>query len=123
MSPFENPFQGIIERKMTTEQLIREIRCDIEGELKAIFNNDARAQATDDLIVKEVIRNICSEDRAHICDLMSLLRDLDPNETYFLASVEAEAKEMLGRFDYRALTVLWKAWTEVNDHKQDVRCL
>ena len=122
MSPFSNPFQGIVERKMTTEELTQEIRRDIGEELEAIFENDVRARATDDMIAKKVIKDICNVDKAHIADLVTLLRDLDPNETYFRASDEAEVNEMLGKYDYRALNSLWKTWTERNNHKQVARC-
>lgn len=121
MLNFKDPFQGIVERKMTTEKLIRELRHDISGELEAIFINDARAQATDDLIAKKVINNICNEDNAYIGDLMTLLRDLDPHGKDFLVSDEAKTKEMLVKFDYRGLNSLWKVWAQEKVPQQVAR--
>lgn len=95
MPAFANPFQANVERKMTREELIQAIRLDIAGELEAIYLYDAHVQATDNEMAKQVIGDIRDEEKAHIGELMTLLRTLDPKETEFFASGEAEVKEML----------------------------
>nr|WP_319487207.1 demethoxyubiquinone hydroxylase family protein [uncultured Caproiciproducens sp.] len=95
MPAFANPFQGNVERKMTKEELVQAIRLDIAGELEAIYLYDAHVQATDDVMAKEVIGDIRDEEKAHVGELMTLLRTLDPNEAEWFASGEAEVKEML----------------------------
>ncbi|WP_371381357.1 demethoxyubiquinone hydroxylase family protein [Sporomusa aerivorans] len=95
MPNFANPFQGNVNRKMTKEELIQAIRLNIAGELEAIYVYDAHVQATDDPIAKKVIGDIRDEEKAHVGELMALLRILDPEEAAHFASGESEVKEML----------------------------
>lgn len=95
MPSFANPFQGNVNRKMTKEELIQAIRLNIAGELEAIFIYDAHVQATDDLLAKKVIGDIRDEEKAHVGELMTLLKYLDPQEAEHFASGEGEVKEML----------------------------
>ena len=95
MPAFANPFQGNVDRKMTKEELIQAIRLDIAGELEAIYVYDAHVQATDIEIAKKVIADIRDEEKAHVGELMTLLRALDPKEAEHFASGEGEVKEML----------------------------
>lgn len=95
MPNFANPFQGNVNRKMTKEELIQAIRLNIAGELEAIYIYDAHVQATDDPVAKKVIGDIRDEEKAHVGELMALLRFLDPEEAEHFASGEEEVKEML----------------------------
>lgn len=95
MPAFGNPFQGNVERKMTKEELIQAIRLDIAGELEAIYLYDAHVQATDIEVAKKVIADIRDEEKAHVGELMTLLRILDPMEAQAFVSGENEVKEML----------------------------
>ena len=95
MPAFANPFQGNVDRKMNKEELIQAIRLDIAGELEAIYLYDAHVQATDNEMAKKVIADIRDEEKAHIGELMTLLRTLDPQEADLFASGEAEVREML----------------------------
>lgn len=95
MPNFANPFQGNVNRKITKEELIQAIRLDIAGELEAIYVYDAHVQATDDPVAKKVISDIRDEEKAHVGELMSLLRHLDPQEAEHFAEGEQEVKEML----------------------------
>ncbi len=95
MPAFANPFQGNVERKLTKEELIQAIRLDIAGELEAIYVYDAHVQATDDEIAKKVISDIRDEEKAHVGELMTLLRILDPREAELFSEGETEVREML----------------------------
>ncbi len=95
MPAFANPFQGNVDRKISKEELIQAIRLDIAGELEAIYLYDAHVQATDDEMAQRVISDIRDEEKAHVGELMTLLRHLDPQEAELFASGEAEVKEML----------------------------
>ncbi|QHQ60770.1 ubiquinone biosynthesis protein COQ7 [Anaerocolumna sedimenticola] len=95
MPAFGNPFQGNVERKMSKEELIQAIRLDIAGELEAIYLYDAHVQATDEEIAKKVIADIRDEEKAHVGELMTLLKILDPTEAEMFVSGETEVKEML----------------------------
>lgn len=95
MPNFANPFQGNVNRKLTKEELIQAIRLDIAGELEAIYVYDAHVIATDDPVAKKVIADIRDEEKAHVGELMTLLRYLDPQEAEHFISGENEVKEML----------------------------
>ncbi|WP_334159800.1 demethoxyubiquinone hydroxylase family protein [Muricomes intestini] len=95
MPAFANPFQGNVNRKMNEEELIQAVRLNIAGELEAIYLYDAHVQATDNEIAKKVIADIRDEEKAHIGELMTLLRVLDPKEAELFASGEEEVREML----------------------------
>lgn len=95
MANFANPFVGNVNRKMTNEELKQAIRLNIASELEAIYLYDAHVQATDDEFAKKVISDIRDEEKAHVGELMTLLRYLDPKEEEFFAEGEAEVKEMM----------------------------
>ncbi len=95
MPAFANPFQGNVDRKITKEELVQAIRLDIAGELEAIYLYDAHVQATDDVLAKKVIGDIRDEEKAHVGELMTLMRCLDPKEAELFASGQAEVEEML----------------------------
>ena len=95
MPNFANPFQGNVNRKLTKEELIQAIRLDIAGELEAIYVYDAHVNATDDTVAKKVLADIRDEEKAHVGELMTLLRHLDPQEAAHFISGENEVKEML----------------------------
>lgn len=95
MAGFGNPFTANVDRKMTKEELIQAIRLNIAGELEAIYIYDAHVQATDDEFAKKVISDIRDEEKAHVGELMTLLRHLDPKEAEFFAEGEEEVKEMM----------------------------
>ncbi len=95
MPNFANPFTANVNRKMSKEELIQAIRLDIAGELEAIYLYDAHVQATDDEFAKKVIGDIRDEEKAHVGELMTLLRYLDPKEAEFFAGGESEVKEMM----------------------------
>lgn len=95
MPAFGNPFSANVERKITKEELIQAIRLDIAGELEAIYIYDAHVQATDDPIAKKVLADIRDEEKAHVGELMALLRILDPREGELFADGEEEVREML----------------------------
>lgn len=95
MPNFPNPFQGNVNRKISKEELIQAIRLDIAGELEAIFVYDAHVQSTDIEVAKKVISDIRDEEKAHVGELMALLKILDPEEAHHFASGEKEVREML----------------------------
>lgn len=95
MPNFANPFQGNVNRKLTKEELIQAVRLDIAGELEAIYLYDAHVQATDDEVAKMVISDIRDEEKAHVGELMTLLRYLDPAEAEHFIPVKAKLRKCL----------------------------
>lgn len=95
MPNFANPFQGNVERKLSNAELMQAIRLDIAGELEAIYLYESHYLATDDPAAKAVLADIRDEEKAHMGELITLMRYLDPRETEFFLSGESEVKEML----------------------------
>ena len=95
MPNFANPFQGAVARKMTNAELMNALRLDIAGELEAIFLYDAHVQATDDPAAKAVLSDIRDEEKAHVGELITLMRHLDPREAELFFEGEGEVREML----------------------------
>ena len=60
-----------------------------------MFLYDAHAQATDDPLVRKVLMDIRDEEKAHVGELMTLLRYLEPNWVEFLAEGEGEVLEVM----------------------------
>lgn len=92
---FGNPFSANVERKMTKEELVQAIRADLSGELEAIYGYDAHVQATDDPVAKAVLSDIRDEERAHMGELLTLLKYLDPQEGVQYDSGAREVEEMM----------------------------
>ena len=92
---FGNPFSANAERKMTKEELVQAIRADLSGELEAIYGYDAHVQATDNPVAKAVLSDIRDEERAHMGELLTLLKYLDPQEGVQYDSGAREVEEML----------------------------
>lgn len=91
-NPFAHSLPG---KKLTKHDLTQCVRTDIIGELEAIFLYDAHAAASDDPVVKKVLADIRDEEKAHVGELMTLLKYLDPAEAAHLAEGESEVKEMM----------------------------
>ena len=101
MAGFGNPFGANVPRKLTKGELIQAVRLNIAGELEAIYVYDAHVQATDDPVAKKVISDIRDEEKAHIGELLTLLKYLDPQEAEFLAEGEEEVREMLAELNIK----------------------
>lgn len=97
MGAFPNPFPGNVERKISNAELMQALRVDIASELEAIFLYDAHYMATDDPAAKKVLADIRDEEKAHVGELITLMRHLDPTETEFFLDGENEVNEMLGQ--------------------------
>jgi rubrerythrin len=96
MPNFANPFTANVERKMTQQELIQAIRLDIAGELEAIYLYDAHYMATDDLKAKAVLADIRDEEKIHMGELITLLRELNPKEAEQLLKGQKEVQKLFG---------------------------
>ena len=96
MPSFANPFAGNVNRKMSNAELMQTLRLDIAGELEAIYLYESHYLATDDPAAKAVLADIRDEEKAHMGELITLMRHLDPKETEFFLDGEGEVQEMLG---------------------------
>jgi rubrerythrin len=95
MAEFLNPFSGVIpERKITKRELTRAIRLTLSAEQEAVHLYEALADATDDLLAKEVLQDIANEERVHAGEFQRLLSILLDDEDDLLAEGAEEVNEM-----------------------------
>ncbi len=95
MPAFADPFSGNINKTMTKQELAQALRIDIASELEAIYLYDAHAHATDDPLAKKVLLDIRDEEVAHVGELMTVMRYLDPSIADLMQGGEKEVMEMM----------------------------
>ncbi|MDD5486393.1 MAG: ferritin family protein [Dehalococcoidales bacterium] len=95
MPDFGNAFSGMTAgRKLTDAELIRAIRFMIAAEYEAIQLYMQLAEATDNKLAIEVLRDIADEERVHAGEFLRLLKTLAPDEEEFYQEGEEEVKEL-----------------------------
>ena len=97
MPDFANPFSGLVERKMSNNELARAIMLDIAAELEAVHIYMAHADATDDEDAKKVLRDVALEELVHAGEFTSLLYRLDPVAADKAQEGFDEVAELLGK--------------------------
>lgn len=81
-------------RKLTKEELIRAIRFMVAAEYEAIQLYMQLAEATDNKLAIEVLREIADEERVHAGEFLRLLKNLAPDEEQFYQEGGEEVKEL-----------------------------
>jgi len=96
MPEFGHPFSGLAhDRKLTKEELIRAIRFLIAAEYEAVQLYMQLAESTDDVLAKDVLKDIADEERVHAGEFLRLLKHLDPEEESFYAKGAEEVEEIM----------------------------
>ncbi|MDV2481884.1 rubrerythrin [Methanoculleus sp. Wushi-C6] len=94
MPEFAHPFSGNnIDRAMSHNELIRAIRYTIAAEFEAIQLYNQMADATDNELAREVLRDIADEEKVHAGEFYRLLIELDPQEKEFYEKGAEEVEE------------------------------
>jgi len=95
MPQFVDPFSGVVPgRKMTDSELTRAIRMNLAAEEEAVHQYLAHADATDNKLAQEVLREIADEERVHAGEFQRLLNILLPDEAELLAQGAREVDEV-----------------------------
>jgi len=102
MPEFLNPFPGrATDRRLSKEELIRALRLDLAAEHEAVHLYLAHADATDDQLAADVLRDIANEERVHAGEFARLLSILTGDEDEWLAKGAREVDDvragLLGR--------------------------
>ena len=100
MPDFGNPFAGNdCCRKLNKDELIRAIRFSIAAEYEAAQFYMQIANATDDQLVINIMRDIAEGEIIHAGEFLRLLEELSPEEAVLYAEgakkVEAEMKKLV----------------------------
>jgi rubrerythrin len=96
MPVFGSPFSGLADdRKLTPDELIREIRFMVSAEFEATQLYMQLAESTDNKLAVAVLEDIANEERVHAGEFLRLLYELAPDEEKFYAKGAKEVKEMI----------------------------
>lgn len=96
MPDFGTPFAGLTcGRTLTNEELIRAIRFMVAAEYEAIQLYMQLADSTDNVLAREVLRDIADEERVHAGEFLRLLRELAPEEQQYYDQGAAEVEELI----------------------------
>ena len=96
MPDFGNPFSGLANsRKLTQEELIREIRFMVAAEFEATQLYMQLAESTDNQLAIQVLTEIADEERVHAGEFLRLLYELAPDEEEFYAEGAKEVEEKI----------------------------
>lgn len=94
MPEFGNPFSGLThDRKVTHEELIRAIRFMVAAEFEAVQMYIQLAESTDNILAREVLRDIADEEKVHAGEFLRLLKELAPDEESFYEKGYREVEE------------------------------
>jgi len=98
MPEFGHPFSGnTSDRKLSKAELVRAIRFMVSAEYEAIQLYTQLAEATDDVLAKEVLIDIADEERVHAGEFLRLLLHLAPEEESLYQEGYEEVEEMMER--------------------------
>ncbi|MFC1842500.1 ferritin family protein [Candidatus Dependentiae bacterium] len=96
MPEFARPFKGTkYDRKLTKQELIREIRYLIAAEYEAVQLYMQLAESIDDELSKEVLIDIANEEIVHAGEFLRLLKHLNPDEEKYYQEGYQEVEEMM----------------------------
>ena len=88
MPEFAHPFTGNnLDRKVTEQELIRALRYSIAAEFEAIQLYMQLADSTDNEKAKAVLVDIANEEREHVGEFYTLLKELEPDEELSLIHI------------------------------------
>lgn len=96
MPEFATPFAGNAnDRKLTREELIRAIRYSIAAEYEAIQIYMQLSDSTDDVVARDVLKDVADEERVHVGEFLRLLKYLAPDEERHYADGAEEVEEII----------------------------
>jgi len=96
MPEFTKPFKSMkSDRKLTKQELIREIRFMIASEYEAVQLYTQLAESIDDELAKEVLIDIANEEIVHAGEFLRLLKHLATDEEKYYQEGAAEVEEMM----------------------------
>jgi rubrerythrin len=100
MPEFANPFAGLnSDRKLSHEELVRAIRYMIAAEYEAVQLYMQLAESTDNVLAKEVLKDIANEERVHAGEFLRLLKELDPEEEKYYEEGAKEVEEEIEKLN------------------------
>ena len=96
MPTFSSQFSGLANnKKLTNEELIREVRFAVAAEFEAIQLYMQLAESTDHKLAIKVLTAVADEERVHVGEFLRLLHELAPDEEKFYTQGAEEVEVMI----------------------------
>jgi len=96
MPEFARAFSSMkADRKLTKEELIREIRFMVAAEYEAVQLYTQLAESIDDEFAKKVLLDVAKEEIVHAGEFLRLLKHLAPDEEKHYQEGAKEVEEMM----------------------------
>ncbi|MGM0442097.1 MAG: ferritin family protein [Elusimicrobiota bacterium] len=96
MPDFGDSFSGLKkDRKLTDKELVRAIRFQVAAEYEAIQLYTQLAESTDNILAKEVLKDIADEEKVHAGEFLRLLKEIAPEEEEFYKEGYEEVEEFI----------------------------
>ena len=92
MPNFTEPFPGLC-KPLKGNDLVRALRLDLAAEEDAVNLYTAHADATDIIVVKEILNDIANEERVHIGEITRLIQAFAPDEANLIHRGTAEVNK------------------------------
>ena len=83
------------DRKLTKQELIREVRAMVCSEYEAIKLYTQLAESTNDAVAKAVLMDVAKEEIVHAGEFLKLLKYLHPEEEKYYQDGAKEVEEMI----------------------------
>lgn len=98
MPEFSSPFSKLNkDNKVNKSELICSIRFMIAAEYEAVQMYMQLAEATDNKLAREVLKDIADEERVHAGEFLRLLKELAPDEQKFYDEGAEEVEEEISK--------------------------
>ena len=94
MANHTNPYENV-KNKLTSEQLIRQLRSMVNEEFDAANLYQNLADVVDDDSVKDVILDIAKEELIHVGEFLALIEYLSSEELQIIDDGKSEAEDKL----------------------------
>jgi rubrerythrin len=99
---FASPFSGASREKvLSREELVRSVRFAIAAEYEAVQMYMQLAEATDDALAANLLKEIADEERVHVGEFLRLLKELAHDAEALYAEGAGEVEELMARMHAR----------------------
>ncbi|NLV91896.1 MAG: rubrerythrin [Firmicutes bacterium] len=99
MPDFTNPYSVLsLGRKMTRAELIRAVRFSIAAEYEAVQIYMQIAEASDNPLVAEVMRDVAAEEIVHAGEFLRILYEIAPEEARLYEEGYQEVEEIIKKY-------------------------
>lgn len=90
---------GLPNKKLSDKEMLQALRFSIASEFEAIQIYEQIMDATDNKLIKKVMQDVVDEEKEHIGEFRTLVKELYPDELLHYAEGEEEVEEIMEQND------------------------